>query len=142
MQRKKKHPNPKVSTPRKQGAEFRQFAPLKKADEDKMRKSILLSTNAVGKAAKFSNAKRFARRFKKTKPKVGLSRCNEPFGRLDQDDYDTFVQEAEADIPVIKRLPIATLRKWTNHFLGKKNQSEEDAFIEMMKNMNSKDKEK
>lgn len=61
----------------------------------------------------------------------------------DQDDYDTFVQEAEADIPVIKQaIANSDLAEMDQPFLGKKNQSEEDAFIEMMKNMNSKDKEK
>ena len=61
----------------------------------------------------------------------------------DQDDYDSFVQEAEADIPVIKQaIANSDLAEMDQPFLGKKNQSEEDAFIEMMKNMNSKDKEK
>ena len=61
----------------------------------------------------------------------------------DQDDYDTFVQEAEADIPVIKQaIANSDLAEMDQPFLGKKNQSEEDAFIEMMKSMNSKEKEK
>jgi len=61
----------------------------------------------------------------------------------DQDDYDTFVQEAEADIPVIKQaIANSDLSEMDQPFLGKKNQSEENAFIEMMKSMNSKEKEK
>ncbi len=60
----------------------------------------------------------------------------------DQDDYDTFVQEAEADIPVIKQaIANSDLAEMDQPFLGKKNQSEEDAFIEMMKNMNAAKKD-
>ena len=61
----------------------------------------------------------------------------------DQDDYDTFVQEAEADIPVIKQaIANSDLAEMDQPFLGKKNQSEEDAFIEMMKSMNAEKKDK
>ena len=41
----------------------------------------------------------------------------------DQDDYDTFVQEAEADIPVIKQaIANSDLAEMDQPFLGKKNQ--------------------
>lgn len=61
----------------------------------------------------------------------------------DQDDFDSFIQEAETDIPVIKQaLADSELSEMEKPFLGKKNQNDEEAFIEMMKSMNSKEEEK
>lgn len=61
----------------------------------------------------------------------------------DQDDFDSFIQEAETDIPVIKQaIADSELSEMEKPFLGKKNQNDEEAFIEMMKSMNSKEEEK
>lgn len=61
----------------------------------------------------------------------------------DQDDFDSFIQEAETDIPVIKQaIADSELSEMEKPFLGKKNQNDEEAFIEMMKSMNSEEKEK
>jgi len=60
-----------------------------------------------------------------------------------QEDFDSFIQEAETDVPVILQgIANTELSEMDKPFLGKKNQSEEDAFIEMMKSMNSEKTEK
>lgn len=56
----------------------------------------------------------------------------------DQDDFDSFIQEAETDIPVIKQaIADSELSEMEKPFLGKKNQNDEEAFIELMRTMNS-----
>ncbi|MDD4593440.1 MAG: hypothetical protein PHG06_23930 [Parabacteroides sp.] len=61
----------------------------------------------------------------------------------DQEDFDSFIQETETDIPVIKQaIADSELSEMEKPFLGKKNQNDEEAFIEMMKSMNSEEKEK
>ena len=135
---------PKVSTPTEteQGAE----------PEDKFEKllKVIEAQNAkidslVNKDVTASRRQTYSAMLKDLPEAIQKTKLKD-FDRMsfkDQDDYDTFVQEAEVDIPVIKQaIANSDLAEMDQPFLGKKNQNEESAFIEMMKSMNSKEKEK
>lgn len=135
---------PKVSTPTEteRGAEpedkFEKLLKVIEAQNEKIDSLVNKDVTASRRQTYSAMLKDLPEAIQKTKLK--------DFDRMsfkDQDDYDTFVQEAEADIPVIKQaIANSDLAEMDQPFLGKKNQSEEDAFIEMMKNMNAANKDK
>ena len=135
---------PKVSTPTEteEGAEpedkFEKLLKVIEAQNEKIDSLVNKDVTASRRQTYSAMLKDLPEAIQKTKLK--------DFDRMsfkDQDDYDTFVQEAEADIPVIKQaIANSDLAEMDQPFLGKKNQNEESAFIEMMKSMNSKEKEK
>lgn len=136
---------PKASTTTKEAEEGAEpedkFEKLLKVIEAQNEKIDAL----VNKDVKTSRREVYVSKLKDLPEAIQKSKLKD-FDRMnfkDQDDFDSFIQEAETDIPVIKQaLADSELSEMEKPFLGKKNQNDEEAFIEMMKSMNSKEEEK
>lgn len=136
---------PKASTTTKEAEEGAEpedkFEKLLKVIEAQNEKIDAL----VNKDVKTSRREVYVSKLKDLPEAIQKSKLKD-FDRMnfkDQDDFDSFIQEAETDIPVIKQaIADSELSEMEKPFLGKKNQNDEEAFIEMMKSMNSKEEEK
>lgn len=131
---------PKASTTTKEAEEGAEpedkFEKLLKVIEAQNEKIDAL----VNKDVKTSRREVYVSKLKDLPEAIQKSKLKD-FDRMnfkDQDDFDSFIQEAETDIPVIKQaIADSELSEMEKPFLGKKNQNDEEAFIELMRTMNS-----
>ena len=97
----------------------------------------------VNKEVKTSRREIYISKLKDLPEAVQKSKLKD-FDRMsfaDQEDFEAFIEETEKDIPVIVQgLADKELSEMGKPFLGKKNQSEEDTFIELMKSINTEEK--
>lgn len=97
----------------------------------------------VNKEVKASRREVYISKLKDLPEAVQKSKLKD-FDRMsfaDQEDFEAFIEETEKDIPVIVQgLADKELSEMGKPFLGKKNQSEEDTFIELMKSINTEEK--
>lgn len=144
--KKKEETQPKApvasTTPKEaeEGAEPEdKFEKLFKVIEEQNQKIDAL----VNKEVKTSRREIYISKLKDLPEAVQKSKLKD-FDRMsfaDQEDFEAFIEETEKDIPVIvQELADKELSEMGKPFLGKKNQSEEDTFIELMKSINTEEK--
>lgn len=134
---------PKASTTTKEAEEGAEpedkFEKLFKVIEEQNQKIDAL----VNKEIKTSRREIYISKLKDLPEAVQKSKLKD-FDRMsfaDQEDFEAFIEETEKDIPVIvQELADKELSEMGKPFLGKKNQSEEDTFIELMKSINTEEK--
>lgn len=134
---------PKASTTTKEAEEGAEpedkFEKLFKVIEEQNQKIDAL----VNKEVKTSRREIYISKLKDLPEAVQKSKLKD-FDRMsfaDQEDFEAFIEETEKDIPVIVQgLADKELSEMGKPFLGKKNQSEEDTFIELMKSINTEEK--
>lgn len=134
---------PKASTTTKEAEEGAEpedkFEKLFKVIEEQNQKIDAL----VNKEIKTSRREIYISKLKDLPEAIQKSKLKD-FDRMsfaDQEDFEAFIEETEKDIPVIVQgLADKELSEMGKPFLGKKNQSEEDTFIELMKSINTEEK--